>query len=292
MTKRPDKRLSQNIAYVFSAIVALSMILSLIGPLFFSNTAQNTPPTPTWPPPTWTPTPMATLTPAPAANELVFAVLGNGRETDQSYRQLLQRVVADDNAFLVHTGNMVSDSTPGGFEAFHAFMAGFVLPFYPAPGSEDRSADGSLSDFVAYSGAPAAHYSFDAGSAHLTVINSASGVLDAEELAWLDADLAMTTQPVKLVFTHYPPLALDDPQSALVQGGEAFLSIAQARGVDVVFAGRVSDYREVDQDGVRIVTSGGAGAPAGSGETSDTPPYYVQVTVAGTETSIRLALLE
>ncbi|MBN1581597.1 MAG: hypothetical protein JXA89_12910 [Anaerolineae bacterium] len=74
------KRISttQKVAYAFSAIVAFSMLLGLLGPILFR---EPTPPTPTWPPtwtpaPTWTPpstqtaTPTATATSTPAALEV------------------------------------------------------------------------------------------------------------------------------------------------------------------------------------------------------------------------------
>lgn len=64
---KETKRISttQKIAYGFSAIVAFSMLLGLLGPILMREPSW---PTPTWPP-TWTPmpswTPPATQTPLP-----------------------------------------------------------------------------------------------------------------------------------------------------------------------------------------------------------------------------------
>jgi hypothetical protein len=63
MTQRQRKSTSQTLAFVFTAIVALSMILSLVGPIVLRTPTQ---PTPT-PPPTWTPLP--TLTPTPPVTD-------------------------------------------------------------------------------------------------------------------------------------------------------------------------------------------------------------------------------
>ncbi len=64
MSQTRRTRVLQTIAYIVSALVALSMILSLIGPLLFRDVtdipAQH--PTATWPP-TWTPAPTATALP-------------------------------------------------------------------------------------------------------------------------------------------------------------------------------------------------------------------------------------
>jgi hypothetical protein len=60
MARKRDKRLLRTVAYVFSGLVVLSMVLSLLGPVLFRESAT---PTPTWPP-TWTATSVApTLTP-------------------------------------------------------------------------------------------------------------------------------------------------------------------------------------------------------------------------------------
>ena len=59
MIRKRDKRMLQIVAYVFSGLVVLSMVLSLLGPVLFREPAT---PTPTWPP-TWTPTPLRTRTP-------------------------------------------------------------------------------------------------------------------------------------------------------------------------------------------------------------------------------------
>ncbi|HUT21101.1 MAG TPA: hypothetical protein VM366_18255 [Anaerolineae bacterium] len=66
MTRRP-KQLTQIIIYIFSAIVILSMVLGLIGPILFRTPSPPTPtPLPTWTPwPTLTPTATAAPTAAP-----------------------------------------------------------------------------------------------------------------------------------------------------------------------------------------------------------------------------------
>lgn len=66
MARRP-KRLTQIIIYIFSAIVILSMMLGLIGPILFRPPRPPTPtPLPTWTPwPTLTPTATAAPTAAP-----------------------------------------------------------------------------------------------------------------------------------------------------------------------------------------------------------------------------------
>jgi hypothetical protein len=78
MTQRQRRSTTQTIAFVFTAIVALSMILSLLGPIFLRSPSQPTPtPPPTWTPlPTYTPTPVITDTPTPEPTSTETVPLG------------------------------------------------------------------------------------------------------------------------------------------------------------------------------------------------------------------------
>ena len=59
MTRRRERRTTETILYVLTAIVALSMVIGLVGPILIREPVE---PTPTWPP-TWTFTPAPTRTP-------------------------------------------------------------------------------------------------------------------------------------------------------------------------------------------------------------------------------------
>ena len=318
MSRKRGKRSTQIIAYTFSAIVALSMILSLVGPIVFST---RTPPTPTWPP-TWTPWPTLTPTPAPTGtaeplptvagpplppapsptveaetvvgptSPLVFAVAGDNGDNLEVYGRLLDTVVDDGNAFLINTGDLVDYGSRKNFEAFQALMADFPLPFYPVPGNHDRDDDGTLTHFIAYSGAPDKHYSFDAEKAHFTMSSSSTGRLSEEELAWIDADLAATEQPVKIVVTHYPPFDPDGSAHTLYGGSEAFMELMTQHDVAYVFAGHIHAYSEEARDGTVYVITGGAGASLYETDHPNAFYHYVQVTIAGTQVSTRVVRLE
>ena len=69
MTRRRNKQWTNKVVYALTAIVALSMILGLVGPLLIREPLQPTPtPTPTWAP-TLTPTMEATPTPQPTPTQ-------------------------------------------------------------------------------------------------------------------------------------------------------------------------------------------------------------------------------
>jgi len=146
-----------------------------------------------------------------------FAVCGDSRGGKAVYGEILRRAEEDGAAFLVNTGDLVQSGRASEFQAFAELMSDFALPFYPVPGNHD-SPDGLLDEFVQYSGAPAAHYSFDYGLGHFVVADSHTGEISSRELDWLEADLAATDRPLKMVFLHHPPFdpplyARDHPQA-------------------------------------------------------------------------------
>jgi 3',5'-cyclic AMP phosphodiesterase CpdA len=208
------------------------------------------------------------------------------------YKRLLNRVVEDGNAFLINTGDMVDYGSRKNWEAFQALMADFPLPFYPVPGNHDRDDDGTLTNYVEFSGAPATHYSFDVGTAHFAIASSSTARLSAEELAWIDQDLSATEQPVKIVCTHYPPFDPDGSPHILYAGNEAFMALMKKHQVAYVFTGHIHAYSQEERDGTTYVITGGAGAPPYSEDHPDAFFHYVQVTIVGTEVSTRVVPIE
>jgi len=228
-----------------------------------------------------------TATPRPRPS-LVFAVCGDSRGNDEVYARLRAGVVQDRNAFLIHTGDIVNLGTSTNFAAFQRVMDGFPLPFYPVPGNHDRGVGETLDTFVQYSGAPDVHYSFNAGTVHFTMANSAVGFLTQEELAWIDRDLASTTQPVKIVVMHHPPFDPDGTDYILEGGNQEFMSLMREHGVAVVLAGHIHAFGQAVRDGTTYVATGGGGAELQFWNHPQALHHYVRVTVRGTRVSIEV----
>lgn len=208
------------------------------------------------PSPTTEPSP--TTAPAEAA-EVRFAVCGDSHNSARPFRRLLERVVQDDVEFLIHTGDLVYDrGTEDQWQKFETLMADFPLPFYPVPGNHD-GLGGKLDGYLAHSGAPAAHYSFEQGPAHFALADSHNGGLTAAELDWLREGLSATTQPVKIVVLHHPPFDPDGTDHVMAFGNNKFMRLASELDVDYVFTGHIHAYTRGERDGVHYVITGGAG---------------------------------
>jgi hypothetical protein len=252
-------------------------------------------------PPTATPlataTPIAgleaTLTPLSSGDveSFTFAVCGDSRGGDAVYGEILRRAEEDGAAFLVNTGDLVQSGRASEFQAFAELMSDFSLPFYPAPGNHD-SPDGLLDEFVQYSGAPAAHYSFDYGLGHFVVADSHTGEISPRELDWLEADLAATDRPLKMVFLHHPPFDPDGTDHIMLRGNDAFMALMQEYGVSYVFAGHIHAYAEETRDGVHYFITGGAGAPLYTRDHPQAFYHYVRVTVNGADVSTEVVRIE
>jgi len=189
---------SKSSTFIRATVCALLLTVSLSIILGFIGLVRSRP---------FTPSVVPTVDPN---SPLTFAVLGDKRRHPDVYMQLLDKVIEDENAFLINLGDLVESGAKDEFLAFQELMADFPLPFYPVPGNHDAQLHGfSLVNYLAFSGAPSSHYSFDVGTAHFTMVNSASGHLLGSELRWMDRDLAQTGRPIKFVFLHHPPFDPD-----------------------------------------------------------------------------------
>jgi 3',5'-cyclic AMP phosphodiesterase CpdA len=236
--------------------------------------------------PTPTLTPTLTATPAASAS-LTFAVCGDSRGNPEVYKRVLDAVMADGSAFLLHTGDLVNKGTEALWQEFRETMAGFSLPFYPVAGNHD-GLGGELDGYLAHSGAPAAHYSFDRGPAHFTLADSHNGGISAGELAWLRTDLQSTPQPVKIVVLHHPPFDPDGTDHIMAYGNEDFMALMAEQGVDHVFAGHIHAFVQGQRDGVPYTITGGAGAPLYQADHPQAMHHYLRVIVLEDEVSVEV----
>jgi len=305
--RRTRRSFSQILFYVLSVLIVLSMALGyvLIGlpdptptpPPVIPAPSRTLPPTaaPTSaeaPPPTITPLPLpARATADPATTQFSFAVIGASRGNPGVYKALLSQIPADGNAFVIHLGGMVEGGTAAEFQAWREMMADFPLPVYAAPGGSDAD-DGSLANYLAFTDAPGTRYSFDWGLAHFAVVDTSRGYLTAEDSAWLDANLAGTQKPVKIVATHYPAFDPRGSGEVMTRGNEAFLLMMRQRGVKYVFSANIHAYDQTTRDGVIYVISGGGGAPLSRTEAEGGFYHYVRVSVNGADVQTEVRRLK
>ena len=144
---------------------------------------------------------------------------GEPQNFDPQYFQIYRPTIAH-TPFYTSLGNHDLYLNNGA-----AYQAQFVLPKNSATGTER-------------------YYSFDYGNAHIVALEVTQEDVPpgATMLAWLDQDLAATTQLWKFVFFHVPAYS-----NSSTHGGDATIAasvepIFMNRGVDVVFQGHNHFY--------------------------------------------------
>jgi len=171
------------------------------------------------------------------------------------------------------------------------------LPVVPVSGNHEYETDGAepfRSMFaLPENGGEAGRerwFSFDRGDVHFVGLDTEQ--VGEAQRAWLEADLATTTQPWKIVYTHKPPYSSGEHGSdAGVR--EAFAPIFARHGVSLVLSGHDHDYeRSSAQDGVVYVVSGGGGKGVRGVGVSDFTAFslpvihFVYVEVKGRELAL------
>ena len=265
--------------------------------------------------------------PPPGTGTVKFVAIGDSGTGSTQQQQIASRMASDTFDLMLHGGDIAYGNTGGTggatfqtmddwfFSIYQAMLR--TRPVFPSIGNHDSRASNAngqpyLGLFVlpehgataAYPDHAERYYSFDYGRMHVVVLDTELAFQDparrAAQLAWLDADLAATTQPWKVALFHRSPYSSGGEHGSDLVVREAFAPIFESRGVQLVISAHEHDYERTVKlragapaaDGVTYVVAGGGGAPlypAGS-ETwtahAASAHHYVRGTVA--ECTIRI----
>jgi 3',5'-cyclic-AMP phosphodiesterase len=119
------------------------------------------------------------------------------------------------DAVLV-SGDLTDNATDAAYERARELLAGLDAPTYVLPGNhDDRDGVRRHFDLPGEIGTPV-QYAVDLGPLRLVVIDTTRpgedyGELDAQQLAWLDAELACAPDQITVLAMHHPPLSTASP---------------------------------------------------------------------------------
>ena len=211
----------------------------------------------------------------PGQGSFRFAVLGDTREGALTHRRLISRMVEAAPDFVLHTGDMVEfGAHEQGWDDFFAIEAPLlrIAPFYPTPGNHE---DGAEQYFQAFH-LPGNErwYSFDYGNARfisLMVDGNSRGIQSpqglqgdyypsAEQLAWLEGQLATNDRPWLFVLFHIGAFTSRDDN--ILEHGirQRLVPLFERYGVDAAFMGHNHGYERLLVNGVTYLTVAGGGA--------------------------------
>jgi tartrate-resistant acid phosphatase type 5 len=231
----------------------------------------------TTPSPTPTQTPLHTSTPLPPGSAIQFAVIGdygNGSQPEQDVANLIKSwnphfiITTGDNNYPSGAANTI-DANIGQY--YHGFIypyGGSYGPgattnrFFPSLGNHDWESP-NAHPYLNYFTLPGneRYYDFVWGPVHFFVLDSdpqePDGISSSSTQAlWLQAKLAASTAPWKLVYMHHPPFS-----SGADHGSTPSLQWPyQAWGADAVLTGHDHTYERIFWGGIPYFVNGLGGA--------------------------------
>jgi 3',5'-cyclic AMP phosphodiesterase CpdA len=191
---------------------------------------------------------------------IAFGDSGDHMSSDQA--ALLGQLGTVPLDFIVHVGDIAYESgTMAQFEESFFGAYGTLLrhfPVFPVAGNHEyETADAAPYCEVFDLPNNERWYSFDWGDVHFVGIDTER--LGDEQLAWIEADLARSTQPWKVAYMHRPMYSSSQHGSDMRIRG-MLSPVFEAHGVKLVLAGHDHDYERAKlQNGIAYVVTGGGG---------------------------------
>ena len=233
--------------------------------------------------------------PAKGTGTFTFIAFGDSGTGSTQAQQLAGLMASDTFDVALHAGDIAYGNTSGtGDASYKTYNDWFFniypawLPshaFFPTEGNHDsRPTNGNgvayLDAFTlpANGGSPAypdhaeRYYSFDYGPAHVVVLDTEFTFQDttrrAEQVSWLESDLAATSQPWKVALFHRSPYSAGGEHGSDLAVRAAFAPLFEQYGVQLVLSAHEHDYERTvplresaTGTAVTYIVTGGGGAP-------------------------------
>ena len=201
-----------------------------------------------------------------------FALIGDSRDGERVYTQLIQRILERKSDFVIHLGDMISRPGEKAWKDFFEISKSIDLPFFPVVGNHEtggtlRGEEMYRKQFILPEGKP--YYSFQTGGSLFVVLDSEEGggrIID-DQWSWLNHCLSSSNEIFKMVFLHRP---LFPPKGSLKTGSamdkypeerDRLHQLFVKTGVKAVFTGDDHRYDRGEKDRVLYLITGGGGAP-------------------------------
>ncbi len=236
----------------------------------------------------------------PDARSLTLAIYGATASSPDRHRLVAETILRQTDAVAVfHAGGLVEVPTEEHFANFFWAMEdlGQSAAYLPTIGSHDGDAELYYEAFALPTGGGSHDeqwWSFDDGPIHVVSLDSTlSGAADQaamqEQSAWLKQDLAGAAGQFILVLCADALYSASYPSGTNERLVNAWSSVFQQYGVDIVFSSSVHCYEHIYSRGIHYVTTGGGGAPLVDAPSTVAPGtvfrrygllHYVRVTLA------------
>jgi 3',5'-cyclic-AMP phosphodiesterase len=204
-------------------------------------------------------------------------------DVTETLRAAIARIKAEPEppAFVLHTGDLTHLSKPGEFDTLQQVLSELSMPVFYVPGEHDVLDDdgrGYLERFGKGTRGAGWH-SFDHGGVHfiglVNVVNLKAGglgILGAEQLAWLEQDVAgLTSSTPVVVFAHIPLWAVYPEWGWGTDDGERALSMLRRFGSVSVLNGHIHQVMQKVEGHVTFHTAMSTAFPQPAPGTAPSP---------------------
>jgi len=189
-----------------------------------------------------------------------FIVIGDMRDGEETYIELLNQAAAYDPAFVVNTGDIVPHGYTEEIEAYAALLDRYEVPILSVPGNHDIAS--GPENYTAYFGS--SEWTFDYGGCRIVGLDNANGKFSEAGLSYAKAQLP--TAGLCFAALHKPPYLarwevhgmLPDERGSNMSD---MLDIIAGSSTDAVFLGHIHLYDEMQIGGIPWIISGGGGSP-------------------------------
>jgi len=219
-----------------------------------------------------------------------FAIIGDNRDGEKVYTQLMKAVVGRKAYFLINLGDMIPYPHAREWQAFFEVSKQINLPFFPVVGNHDvgttkQGVEIYRKQFSLPEGKT--YYAFRAGGILFVILDSEEGKarIIEDQRSWLEDVLLSSQETFKFVFIHRP---LFLPKNSL-KLGHALDKYPHERDdlhqfflktkVKTVFQADDHRYDRTEKDGILYLISGGGGAPLTAFKESGGYFHYVWISV-------------
>lgn len=219
-----------------------------------------------------------------------FVVFGDTRTRHEVHKRIVDLILREDLAFVIHTGDLVNNgNNPGDWDKFFEIERDLLraAAFYPMLGNHEREAP-VYAKYFSFPGGNCQRYSFDFGDAHFAFMDTSDGTSTPDfddQVKWLQTDLSRNKRPLTFVSFHNPLYTvMESRRSSAAKLAERLEPVLLAGGVTAVFGGHDHNYQHHLKAGVHYIVAGGGGAPLYDG----TPIPEVTLKFVKTENYVRI----
>lgn len=229
------------------------------------------------------------------SSDFTFVVCGDPHGLSPQFKQIVEAAKGAD--FLVVVGDLTPSGSDAELKKTYDYLQASGVEYYAIRGDNDCARDPSGTGFSRYFGP--LWRSFDYQNSHFQLLDDSDGIngYPAEELAWMEEDLAATGAPLKFAFAHIPPGAPPDLSSdydaweGARDTSDQALETWQRYGVNTVFSGHLHAYTVYRAEDPRILATGGAGATLHLPEAMGGYYNYLLVHVHGRDVDVQVIKL-